>query len=89
MKQGKVEAVIADSWKSLEALPDLSRLAKKIPVLALAHGMEFPARLSSSKGRRIKQALQKASTIIPVSHFSADLARAYCDDARMVMIHPP
>lgn len=89
LNQGAVEAVIADSWKSLEALPDLSRLAKKIPVLALAHGMEFPARLSASKSRRIKQALQKASTIIPVSHFSAGLARSYCENAQMVMIHPP
>jgi phosphatidylinositol alpha-1,6-mannosyltransferase len=89
LRQGSVEAVIADSWKSLEALPDLSRMGITIPVLALAHGMEFPARLSVTKSRRIKQAFAKASTIIAVSHFSAGLARAFLGPVPLLVIHPP
>ena len=89
LRQGSVSAVIADSWKSLEALPDEGALSGKIPVLVMIYGMEFPFQMSASKGRRIKAALAKASTIIPISHFSQELARPYCEGGRMVMIHPP
>ena len=89
LRQGHVEAVIADSWKSLETLPDLKSLSVNSPVLVMIYGMEFPFQMSAGKSRRIKRALDKASTVIPISRFSADLARPFCDQSRMVMVHPP
>ena len=89
LAQGQVQAIIADSWKSLEALPSLERYGKTLPVLVMIYGMEFPHDMPVAKQQRIKKALSKATAIIPISRFSADLARPFCDGARMHMIHPP
>ena len=89
LRQGKITAVIADSWKSLETLPALEKFGKSLPVLVLIHGMEFSHEMPVSKQRRIKRALDKATAIITVSRFSADLARPFCEEARMHLVHPP
>ena len=89
LRQGHVSAVIADSWKSLEVLPASETVLKNIPVLVMIYGMEFPYKMPASKQRRIKQALDKATSIISISRFSADLARPFCQAARMHMVHPP
>jgi len=89
LAEGQVQAIIADSWKSLEALPSLERHGKNCPVLVMIYGMEFPHEMPLAKQQRIKKALAKATAIIPISHFSADLARPFCDASRLHMIHPP
>ena len=82
---GQVHAVIADSWKSLETLPDLP----KLPVLVMIYGMEFPAHLSQSKQQRIRSALARATTLIPISRFSAAVVEPYRGTCPQVMVHPP
>ncbi|MCR0982938.1 glycosyltransferase family 4 protein [Roseomonas populi] len=67
-----VEAVIADSWKSLEVLP-----RPRVPTLVLAHGMEFPRDLSARKRGRIEGALAKADVVAANSAFTAGLARPF------------
>ncbi|MBP0491400.1 glycosyltransferase family 4 protein [Pararoseomonas indoligenes] len=67
-----VEAVIADSWKSLEALPH-----PRVPTLVLAHGMEFPRDPSARKRGRIERALAKADAVAANSAFTAGLVRAF------------
>lgn len=89
LAQGHVQAIIADSWKSLEALPSLERYGKNLPVLVMIYGMEFPHDMPVAKQQRIRKALAKATAIIPISRFSAELARPFCDASRMHMIHPP
>ena len=89
LRQGQISAVIADSWKSLETLPASALAGKNIPVLVMIYGMEFPHVMTASKRRRIQQALDKATAILPISRFSADLARPFCGDARMTLVHPP
>lgn len=81
---GSVSAIIADSWKSLELLPPT-----ELPVAVLTYGTEFPQHLTRRKRRRIKAALQRASCIIAISRFTADLVRPYVPAAPMVVINPP
>ncbi|WP_439551845.1 glycosyltransferase family 4 protein [Falsiroseomonas sp.] len=65
-------AIICDSWKSIEALPP-----GVAPLLALAHGMEFPAGPSARKAARIRAALSRATAIAPNSRYTAGLLRPY------------
>lgn len=83
----KITGIICDSWKSVEALP------RKFvtPIAVLAHGAEYPLAASPHKIQRITAALQRATSIIANSHYTADLVRPYLpfpDDARLTIIHP-
>jgi phosphatidylinositol alpha-1,6-mannosyltransferase len=65
-------AIICDSWKSIEALPDTD-----VPILVLAHGMEYPAAPSSAKAARIRAALARAAAVAPNSAWTARLVQPY------------
>ncbi|NGM22957.1 glycosyltransferase family 4 protein [Roseomonas stagni] len=65
-------AILCDSWKSIETLPD-----SKAPVLALAHGMEFPAAPTARKASRIRAALARATAVAPNSRYTADRVRPF------------
>jgi phosphatidylinositol alpha-1,6-mannosyltransferase len=80
-----VSGIIADSWKSIEALPG----AVKVPVAVLAHGMEYPANASRSKGARIVKALARCQTVAASSRYSAGLAQPYMNGGRLEVINPP
>ncbi|HEY4249960.1 MAG TPA: glycosyltransferase family 4 protein [Roseomonas sp.] len=77
MRDPAVIGVFADTWKSLEWLPP-----PRLPVAVLAHGMEFPDRASPRKLARLRRALSRASAVVAVSRYAADLARPYVDAAR-------
>ncbi|MBI0535981.1 glycosyltransferase family 1 protein [Roseomonas sp. KE2513] len=81
-----LHAVIADSWKSLEVLPNPG-----VPSLVLAHGSEFPPSPSAGKRRRIERALAGAGAIAPNSAFTEALLRPYLTPAapRPVVVHLP
>ncbi len=85
LKGAKVEGVFADSWKSVELLGEAG-----VPVVVLAHGMEFPARPSAAKQARIARAFSKATSVIANSAYTATLAKPYVSGAtRLVVINPP
>ena len=80
--------IFADSWKSLEHLPN----NLSIPVIAYAHGNEYPRKSSSgyAKQARIKKALSKASHLIAVSSDTAARTAPFLPDGlRPTIIHPP
>lgn len=82
----KVSGVFADSWKSVELLAPLA-----VPIVVLAHGMEFPAVPSARKKARIAAALAKAHAIIANSAYTASLVKPYLFDgeARLRVVNPP
>jgi phosphatidyl-myo-inositol dimannoside synthase len=84
--EAKVEAIFADSWKSVEAIPpDVA------PIAVLAHGMELPPDASPRKARRIAAAFARARVVIANSAYTAALARRFIDGAapRILVIPPP
>lgn len=83
-----VSGIFADSWKSVEALP--SEL-KGVPLVVMAHGMEFPPNPSQSKRARIIKALGRAKVVIANSSHTAKQARAFLggSQANLEVINPP
>lgn len=81
-----VKGVFADSWKSVELLAPLG-----VPLVVLAHGMEFPASPSAGKRVRIAKALAKAHCIIANSAYTASQVKPYLGDGerRLRVINPP
>ncbi len=80
--------IVADSWKSLEHLPQ----GLTAPVIAYAHGNEYPreSRGGYAKQNRIKKALSKASHLIAVSHETAARTAPFLPDGLTpTIIHPP
>ncbi|MBS1166223.1 MAG: glycosyl transferase group 1 family protein [Proteobacteria bacterium] len=84
VRAGRVDAVFADSWKSLERFQPSGQ-----PVICLAHGMEFPPHPSEAKTARIRAALAKATRVIANSHYTASLAAPYVDAGRLTVVTPP
>ena len=82
--KNKVDAVFADSWKSLERFQPSGQ-----PVVCLAHGMEFPPKPTEAKAARIRAALAKATRVIANSHYTASLATPYVDARRLSVVTPP
>jgi phosphatidylinositol alpha-1,6-mannosyltransferase len=82
----QIAGIFADSWKSIEAIPQL-----RVPVSVLAHGMEFPPDPSPTKRRRIGAALARCSAVIANSSYTANLAASYigADANKLHIIHPP
>jgi phosphatidylinositol alpha-1,6-mannosyltransferase len=81
--------IFADSWKSLEHLPD--RLS--LPVITYAHGNEYP-RIGNNdhhpKQARIKKALSKATHFIAVSRDTQNRAAPYMPHGlESSILHPP
>lgn len=85
-KSARVEGVFADSWKSIELLPKLN-----VPIVVLAHGMEFPANPTSGKQGRIVRALAKATRVVANSAYTASQAKPYVASSktRLHVINPP
>lgn len=83
-RAGTVEAVFADSWKSVEALgKDLGT-----PVVAYGHGNEFP--VDARKQDRVRAALAKADALICVSEETRGRAESSLPTGLPVhIIHPP
>ena len=82
---GTVTAVFADSYKSIEFLPDVA-----VPVVVLAHGMEFPQHPSARKHQRIARSFAKATAVIANSTFTASQLAGYLPpDHLPVVINPP
>jgi phosphatidyl-myo-inositol dimannoside synthase len=82
----KIEAIFADSWKSVEAIPpDIA------PIAVLAHGMELPPDASWRKARRIAAAFSRARVVIANSAYTAALARKFVNGAapRILVVPPP
>ena len=85
LASGAITAVFADSYKSIEYLPDVP-----MPVVVLAHGMEFPQQPSARKHKRIAASFAKASTVIANSRFTASQLVDYlAPDHAPVVINPP
>ena len=79
------KAIIADSWKSIQLLPP-----QNVPVIMLAHGMEFPANPSAEKLARIRRACHKASVVVANSAFTAAQVKPYLPASTPIsIIHPP
>ena len=80
--------IFADSWKSLEHLPN----GLSIPVIAYAHGNEYPRHAGGTypKQARIQKALSKASDLIAVSRDTAERAAPFLPEGLTpTLIHPP
>ncbi|MEM7777878.1 MAG: glycosyltransferase family 4 protein [Pseudomonadota bacterium] len=77
--------LICDSWKSLELIDP-----GDVPVVVLAHGMEFPPEASSRRQRRMRQALGKARTVVASSQYAAArVAHLVPAFVPIVVINPP
>jgi len=75
------DAVLADSWKSLEALP-----ARTPRVVVLAHGNEL-LRRDGRRGARIARALARADLVVANSSYTAGLLAGL--HRHVEVIHPP
>lgn len=62
-----VSQIICDSWKSAEFLSD----NLNTPILAYAHGNEYPMGVKAQKKARIANALRRIDHVIAVSHQTA------------------
>jgi Glycosyltransferase len=85
---GNVEALLADSWKSLETLGRSGRAEKVGRIVCFAHGNEFPQQANAEKGARIRASLSLSSCIIANSQFTADRVRSYVDDGKIIVRAP-
>lgn len=84
-KENDIKAIITDSWKSLEYLPN-NLLDKNI--ICLAHGAEFPQNPSQDKKIRIKNSLAKAKHIIVNSQYTSSLCKSYVNANKIQLIRP-
>jgi phosphatidylinositol alpha-1,6-mannosyltransferase len=78
--------VFADSWKSVAAVPrDVG------PIVALAHGTEYPEDPGSQKARRIAAALARVRAVVASSQFTADRVAPYLKGGppKITVVNPP
>ncbi len=85
IKQKKCDALITDSWKSLEHI----RIPKNIKVFCLAHGTELPIQPKKAKLKRIKKTLLKANIVVPNSSYTSSLLKQYINTNTIVRIINP
>ncbi|MCI4660755.1 MAG: glycosyltransferase family 4 protein [Neomegalonema sp.] len=87
IRRGRVEGIIADSWKSLE---HLRPLPKDLRVVCLAHGMELPAAASPAKAERIRAAYAKAALVASNSAYTAAQAERFISrPTASLVVTPP
>lgn len=84
LRESPPDAIIADSWKSVEAIP-----ATRARLLVLAHGMEFPPDASASKIARIRAALGRADAIAANSRYTAALVRPHLRPGQVLEVVQP
>ena len=83
IKENKVEAVIADHWKSLE----LIKTNKK--KICLIHSKEINHEKRSNLNKRVLDVLNNVDTVIANSEFTKNLAiKCGVDEGRIVVINP-
>ena len=87
IKTGKIQCVIADTWKSIElCIDDLN--ANNIPVMCLAHGNELISH-NNNKKERITSTLNKVSTIVVNSNYTAGLVEKLIEKKPQIkVVHP-
>ena len=80
-----VAGVVCDSWKSAEHLGALP-----VPVLAYAHGNEFPSegQPDARKSERIRRAFAHVDHVIAVSSHTAGRVRPLLGDGTALHVHP-
>lgn len=86
LRGGPPSALIADSWKSIEALP---RITGGAPILVLAHGMEFPPDVTAAKARRIRDALARATGVAANSRYTLGLLAPHMPPGTRCAVVPP
>ncbi len=85
VQSGGVTGIFADSWKSSELIAGLG-----VPVVVLAHGMEFPHKPSGGKRERIRKALASTRAVIANSSYTASLVQPYVGaGVPLTIINPP
>jgi phosphatidyl-myo-inositol dimannoside synthase len=86
IKSGEVSGIFADSWKSLEAIPQTDA-----PIAVLAHGTELPVDASPAKIRRIRTAFARARSIIASSNYPAGLVANVIGGPteKILVVNPP
>ena len=67
----KIDAVISDSWKSLEVPIDFLK-KNKIPVISLAHGNEIIIK-NDKHHKRVKKILEHVNAIVVNSSYTKNL----------------
>tara|TARA_Y100000590_G_C15650672_1_gene988619 strand:+ start:481 stop:1575 length:1095 start_codon:yes stop_codon:yes gene_type:complete len=87
IKSKKIELVISDTWKSLELCVENLNL-NKIPVICLAHGNELLPK-NEVKKKRIMSTLNKSTSIVVNSNFTAKLVEKLIQDkTKIKVVHP-
>lgn len=81
---GDVDAIVADTWKSVELLG-----AVHAPVGVWAHGNETPAAPSPKRLARIRSAYEKADVIWANSRFTEDRLKIYAAPEKVRLCLPP
>lgn len=89
IRSSKADVIIADSWKSLEYLDKAVVRRNDVKVIVLAHGMEFPAKVSGKKAARIRSAFDKADEIVANSHYTAAQCAPYRQHRPLRVATPP
>ena len=83
VKESKVNAIIADHWKSLE---HLKTNKKKI---CLIHGKEINHEREASLNKRMLEVLNNVKTIVANSQYTKDLAiKLGVNEDRIIIINP-
>jgi len=80
------QGVFTDSWKSVASVPPGVG-----PIVAFAHGTEYPEAPGSQKTRRIAAALARARAVVANSQFTAGRVAPYLagGPTKLVVVNPP
>jgi phosphatidylinositol alpha-1,6-mannosyltransferase len=89
LSEGSVQAVLADSWKSVETLVRSGVPTGDAVIVCFAHGNEYSPTPKGSKARRITDALVRVGKVVAVSQFTADRVKRYHDSQTIVVRSPP
>ena len=79
----KIDAVISDSWKSLEVPIDFLK-KNKIPVISLAHGNEIIIK-NDKHHKRVKKILEHVNAIVVNSSYTKNLLNKL---SKLPSLHP-
>lgn len=88
LRNRRAEAVLTDSWKSVETLQRFGCLDRVDRVVCFAHGNELPEQANARKAARISRALSVVDRVIAVSEFTAQRVRSYAVNADILVRAP-
>lgn len=89
LRRSMVDAVLVDSWKSIETLDFSGYPGHARKIVCFAHGNEYPEHGTPPKNGRIARALFLASTIIANSGFTAKRVLPFGAGDKVVVRPPP